>query len=355
VKADGTTILASREYDAFGRIIASSGTWPGRFGYQGQAWVEMKSADGSQRFALCPVRTYDAADGRFLEKDSRLTDRVRQPYLYVPRNPISKVDVRGRGDDFLDKPPFMKLIINEDQNDDVDTGGLKGIVPLDGKSWLSLSAKAFTPSEKDKGKSFPYSYSEYKAEFSHLFEYECYDLLVSVILGGATEKFLRQAQRELHLFFNENTPYQSTLNKPWPNIQEAPILGASGYALSKNTPLGENSALSVKGGAGVSASNYYGLNVEAGVKLEAGPFSVFGGASYTAIEGVLDEKAKFSAKAGVGVNLGSWGFDVGYVLPEEDVVVSFWFDISEQKKTKKCWKLPPSLDFLGPCPKTDGP
>ena len=39
VESDGSTILASREYDAFGTIIPNSavGTWPGRFGYQGQA------------------------------------------------------------------------------------------------------------------------------------------------------------------------------------------------------------------------------------------------------------------------------------------------------------------------------
>jgi hypothetical protein len=34
---------ASREYDAFGTIIPNSltGTWPGRWGYQGQAWIEI--------------------------------------------------------------------------------------------------------------------------------------------------------------------------------------------------------------------------------------------------------------------------------------------------------------------------
>src|SRR5262245_54987967 len=43
VQSDGTTVFASREYDAFGNIIpnSSTGTWPGVFGYQGQTWQEI--------------------------------------------------------------------------------------------------------------------------------------------------------------------------------------------------------------------------------------------------------------------------------------------------------------------------
>ena len=66
-----TTVFASREYDAFGTIIPSSsvGTWPGRFGYQGQAWIEINSADAAQRLLLSPTRIYDPSLGRFLQKD----------------------------------------------------------------------------------------------------------------------------------------------------------------------------------------------------------------------------------------------------------------------------------------------
>jgi YD repeat-containing protein len=71
IQSDGTTVFASREYDAFGTIIPNSltGTWPGRFGYQGQAWIEILSADGSQRFLLSPTRIYDPSTGLFSQHD----------------------------------------------------------------------------------------------------------------------------------------------------------------------------------------------------------------------------------------------------------------------------------------------
>lgn len=71
LKSDGTTVVASREYDAFGNLIPNSGTstWPGRLGYQGQGWMEAVSSDGAQRLLLSPTRVYDAATGRFVSKD----------------------------------------------------------------------------------------------------------------------------------------------------------------------------------------------------------------------------------------------------------------------------------------------
>jgi len=88
IQSDGTTVLASREYDAFGTIIPGSavGTWPGRFGYQGQAWIEILSADGGQRLLLSPVRLYDPMVGRFTQRDPIIKrDLVRfdvNPYSY---------------------------------------------------------------------------------------------------------------------------------------------------------------------------------------------------------------------------------------------------------------------------------
>jgi len=71
VQSDGTTVFASREYDAFGQLIPNSsvGTWPGIFGYQGQAWQEILSADGAQRLLLSPARLYDPSLGIFLSRD----------------------------------------------------------------------------------------------------------------------------------------------------------------------------------------------------------------------------------------------------------------------------------------------
>jgi hypothetical protein len=60
------TLPAAREYNAFGELIpgSSSGSWPGRFGYQGQGWLEAKSGDGDQRFLLSRSRAYDFAPER---------------------------------------------------------------------------------------------------------------------------------------------------------------------------------------------------------------------------------------------------------------------------------------------------
>jgi RHS repeat-associated protein len=96
VQSDGSTILAAREYDAFGTIIPNSltGTWPGRWGYQGQTWMEIMSANGSQRLLASPTRIYDSVDGRFI-----LRDIVAQPtknrYVYAKNNALSFVDPNG--------------------------------------------------------------------------------------------------------------------------------------------------------------------------------------------------------------------------------------------------------------------
>ena len=86
VESDGTTILASREYDAFGTIIPNSptGTWPGRWGYQGQAWLEILSNDGTQRFLLSPTRFYNPTDGIFFQRDPLIKYAVTRRLL-IPR------------------------------------------------------------------------------------------------------------------------------------------------------------------------------------------------------------------------------------------------------------------------------
>lgn len=97
VESDGNTVFAGREYDSFGSIIRNSGTgtWPGRFGYQGQAWVEIFSGDGSQRLLLSPTRIYDPGTGRFLQNEILLSRRSLAHYLYSMQNPVTIVDPTG--------------------------------------------------------------------------------------------------------------------------------------------------------------------------------------------------------------------------------------------------------------------
>ena len=84
----------------------ATGTWPGRFGYQGQAWIEILSADGTQRFRLSPTRIYDPVTGRFLQNEPvvairrrgkvrSMANRVACHYTYVLDNPIAFLDPIG--------------------------------------------------------------------------------------------------------------------------------------------------------------------------------------------------------------------------------------------------------------------
>jgi RHS repeat-associated protein len=88
---------AAREYDSFGTIIPHSlvGTWPGRFGYQGQSWLEISSANGSQTLSLTPTRIYDPVTGRFLQNEPILRRRPFAHYLYALQNPVTVVDPMG--------------------------------------------------------------------------------------------------------------------------------------------------------------------------------------------------------------------------------------------------------------------
>jgi RHS repeat-associated protein len=118
VESDGTTILASREQDAFWTIIpnSASGTWPGRFGYQGQTWIEILSGDGTQRFLLNSARFYDPTDGRFLQLDPLYRNPIKtlhffktwenldnfhfediNLYQFVGNSPNNRVDPEGLG------------------------------------------------------------------------------------------------------------------------------------------------------------------------------------------------------------------------------------------------------------------
>jgi RHS repeat-associated protein len=98
MQADGTTVQAAREYDGFGQIIPNSatGTWPGKFGYQGQSWIELLSANGSQRLLLSATRLYNPSLGRFLQNDPVPGRRPANGYGYASSNPALNIDVYGQ-------------------------------------------------------------------------------------------------------------------------------------------------------------------------------------------------------------------------------------------------------------------
>ncbi len=87
----GTTqsVIASRQYDAFGNLIGSSGTWSGAFGYGG-GYGYQEDATGLK---LLGHRYYDSSTGRFLTRD--IAKDGRNWYTYCGNDPLGGTDPEG--------------------------------------------------------------------------------------------------------------------------------------------------------------------------------------------------------------------------------------------------------------------
>lgn len=82
-------MAASRQYDAFGNLTASTGTWNGPFGYGGGYGYQ---EDGTG-LKLLGHRLYDSSTGRFLTRDP--IKAGRNWYAYCENDPIGAVDPEG--------------------------------------------------------------------------------------------------------------------------------------------------------------------------------------------------------------------------------------------------------------------
>jgi RHS repeat-associated protein len=87
--ASGTT-TATRTYDAFGLMTASTGTPKGPFGF---AALHGYQEDGDSGLKLVGHRYYDAYTGRFITRDP-IKDG-RNWYTYVENNPLGLIDGNG--------------------------------------------------------------------------------------------------------------------------------------------------------------------------------------------------------------------------------------------------------------------
>jgi len=85
--------IASRQYDAFGNVAASSGTWTGQFGFAGGEGYQEDPDSGLQ---LLGHRYYDSSTGRFLTRDP-IKDG-RNWYGYCKNNPHKFIDPEGLND-----------------------------------------------------------------------------------------------------------------------------------------------------------------------------------------------------------------------------------------------------------------
>jgi RHS repeat-associated protein len=81
-------VVATRAYDPYGKVIASTGTASTPFGFAGE-WTDAESG-----FVYLRARFYDPATGQFLTRDP-LVSVTRSPYGYVEGNPLNGTDPAG--------------------------------------------------------------------------------------------------------------------------------------------------------------------------------------------------------------------------------------------------------------------
>ena len=85
----GKTVSATKQYDAFGNLTTSTGTWQGAFGYAGGFGYQ----EDSSGLKLLGHRYYDSSTGRFLTRDPK--KHGRNWYAYCGNEPISRTDPSG--------------------------------------------------------------------------------------------------------------------------------------------------------------------------------------------------------------------------------------------------------------------
>lgn len=86
--ATGAT-TSTKQHDAYGAVVGSTGTWSGPFGYAGDFGYQ-EDASGLK---LLGHRYYDSSTGRFLTRD--VAKDGRNWYAYCENNPLSRVDPDG--------------------------------------------------------------------------------------------------------------------------------------------------------------------------------------------------------------------------------------------------------------------
>ncbi|GEM_PF-3339778 len=84
------SLTASIQYDAFGNVASSSGTWSGPFAYGGPYGYQ---SDPDSGLKLLGHRYYDPSTGRFLTRDP--VKDGRNWYGYCGNNPANQVDPKG--------------------------------------------------------------------------------------------------------------------------------------------------------------------------------------------------------------------------------------------------------------------
>ena len=91
------SVTASRERDAWGNVIASSGTLAAPFGFVGGGGYQQDTDSG---LMLLGARCYDPSVGRFISRDPIGTSGGVNVYLYTLAHPTGIIDTDGRRPEF---------------------------------------------------------------------------------------------------------------------------------------------------------------------------------------------------------------------------------------------------------------
>jgi RHS repeat-associated protein len=105
------TVVASKQYDAFGNEVSSSGTWQGPFQYGGAFGYHTDTDYGLKHLG---ARYYDPTTGRFLSRDP--IQDGRNWYVYCSGDPVSGADPYGLKIVIV-APPEDEKKIKEDLNE----------------------------------------------------------------------------------------------------------------------------------------------------------------------------------------------------------------------------------------------
>ena len=97
------SVAATRTYDAFGMLVASTGTPKGPFGFAAASGYQ---EDGDSGLKLLGHRYYDPSTGRFLTRDP--VKDGRNWYAYADESPTTETDPEGLQAD--DDGPHLKPV-----------------------------------------------------------------------------------------------------------------------------------------------------------------------------------------------------------------------------------------------------
>ena len=92
------TVVGTKSYDAYGNVVATTGTTTSPLGYDGE-YTDLSG------LVYLRARYYDPATGQFLNVDG-LVSTTHAPYAYASGNPVNETDPTGGRPETPDEDPY---------------------------------------------------------------------------------------------------------------------------------------------------------------------------------------------------------------------------------------------------------